>query len=298
MSALQLHFTPPEAFIPFAEAARQEPPLRVQTFARLRDFVYQLSGLFIADTHRYFLKVRLLRRMHALGLSTFEEYCDYVTDVTPQAAQERQELLDSIVVLETHFFRTPEQFAALGRQVLPELARKRRHLHLWSAGCATGEEAYSMAMVVYRDFSPAFPQVSVDILGTDVSSEAIARAQRGRYRTPSLHGMPEEYRQYLREGFGESEMVPEIRAMVRFQVLNLIDEGALRALEPADVIFCRNVLLYFTPEVRRRVVEALCEQLVPGGYLFIGATETLSQVTECLRLVHFSRALAYWKPED
>ncbi len=297
MSVLLLRFTPPDAFIPFAEAATQEPPLRLQTFARLRDFIYQLSGLFVADTHRYFLKVRLLRRMQLLGLRSFEEYLDYITGATPQTVQEHQELLNSIVVVETHFFRTPEHFAALGRQILPELASKRGRLRLWSAGCATGEEAYSMAMVVHRDFHPVFPHIPVEILGTDLSSEAIARAQRGRYRAPSLHGMPEVYKGYLREVWGEYEVVPEIRSVVRFQLLNLVDEDSVRAVGPVDVLFCRNVLLYLAPEVRRRVVEALCEQLLPGGYLFVGAAETLSHMTDRLQLVHFPRALAYWKPE-
>ncbi len=294
--AAVLRFTPPEAFLPFAEAERQKPPLSMQTFQRLREFIYQLSGLFIADTQRYFLKVRLLRRMEELRIATFEEYFAFITDATPQAAQERRALLDSIVVVETQFFRTPEHFFVLGRQILPELAPKRERIRLWSAGCATGEEAYTMAMVVHRDFLPLYPQVSVEILGTDLSSEAIARAQRGRYLPPSLRGMPEEYREYVRESFGEYEVIPEIRSLVRFELLNLVDEQALCGVEPVDVLFCRNVLLYLAPEVRRRVVEALVDRLLPGGYFIVGATETLSQMTERLRLVHFPQALAYWKP--
>ena len=292
-----LRFTPPESFLPFAEAAQQEPPFGQQIFLRFREFLYQMSGIFIADNRRYFLKTRLLRRLQALGMHSFEEYFAFVTDVGPEAARERQELLNSIVVVETHFFRTPEHFTALSRWVLPELAVKRKRLRLWSAGCATGEEAYSLAMVVDRDFRPMRPDVHVEVLGSDLSSEAIAVAQSGRYLSPSLHGMPEEYRRYLQESGGEYRVVPEIRTAVRFFVLNLVEEASVRSMAPVDVLFCRNVLLYFTPEVRKRVVTCLVDALAPGGYLFVGATETLSGVAEGLQLVHFVRALAYRKPE-
>ncbi|GBD06619.1 Chemotaxis protein methyltransferase Cher2 [bacterium HR21] len=292
-----LRFTPPEVFLPFAEAARQEPPFGQQTFRRFRELIYQLSGIYVADNRRYFLKTRLLRRMQVLGLSSFEEYFALLTEPGPDAARERQELLNSIVVVETHFFRSPEHFTALVRSVLPELAARRHHLRLWSAGCATGEEAYSLAMVVHREFLPAFPGVQVEILGTDLSSEAIATAQAGRYFPPSLHGMPAEYRPYLQESGGEYRVVPEIRALVRFAVLNLLEEASVRSMAPVDVLFCRNVLLYFSPEVRKRVASHLVDALAPGGYLFVGATETLTGITDAVQLVHFVRTLAYRKPE-
>jgi chemotaxis protein methyltransferase CheR len=293
-----LRFTPPEVFLPFAEAARQEPPLGQQTFQRLREFIYQLSGIYIADNRRYFLKTRLLRRLQALGMDSFERYYDFICSTTPEAARERQELLNSVVVLESFFFRTPEQFTALVRHVLPELARRQEKLRLWSAGCATGEEAYSLAMVVHREFMPRYPGVPVEILGTDISSEAIARARLGRYLPASLQGMPEEYRLYFREYAGEYEVVPEVRSLVQFALLNLVDTEAVSAVGPVDVVLCRNVLLYFSAEVRRRVVAALARVLRPGGYLFVGATETLFGLTQELHLVHFPRAFAYWKPDS
>ncbi|MCS7169891.1 MAG: protein-glutamate O-methyltransferase CheR, partial [Candidatus Kapabacteria bacterium] len=192
---------------------------------------------------------------------------------------------------------SPEHFAALARHILPELARKREQLRLWSAGCATGEEAYSLAMVVHRHLLPAYPGIAVNIVGTDISSEAIAQARQGRYLLPSLHGMTEEYRHYVQEHFGEYAVVPEIRDLVDFFVHNLVDEESLRSVAPVDVLFCRNVLLYFTPEVRKRVVPGLVEVLQPGGYLFVGEVETLTGLTGALQLVHFPRALVYQKPD-
>ncbi|MEN3027447.1 MAG: protein-glutamate O-methyltransferase CheR [Chlorobiota bacterium] len=294
-----LRFTPPEAFLPFAEAARQEPSLGQQTFRRLREFIYQLSGIYIADNRHYFLKARLLRRLEALGMRSFEEYYDLITDPGPLAAQERQELLNSIVVTETQFFRSPEQFTALAQHVLPELACKQQHLRFWSAGCATGEEAYSLAMVVVSQRERVLSAHSVEVFATDLSSEAIAKAQAGRYLPVHLRGLPEEYRDFVRERYGEYEVVPTVRSLVRFAVLNLLDATSVRSMAPVDVLFCRNVLLYFTPEVRRQVVATLVEVLRPGGYLFLGVTETLSGLVEGqLQLVHFPRTLAYWKPQN
>ncbi|MCS7176110.1 MAG: protein-glutamate O-methyltransferase CheR [Candidatus Kapabacteria bacterium] len=292
-----LHFTPPEAFLPFAEAAQQEPSLRHQTFRWLRDFIYQLSGIYIPEHRYYFLKARLLRRLEALGVCPFEEYCDLIGSSSPLAVKERQELLNSVILTDTQFFRSPEQFVALARYVLPELAGKRRHLRLWSAGCAIGEEAYSLAMVVASQRETVLSAHSVEVLATDLSSEAIAKAQAGRYL--HLHGLPEEYRGFVSTCHEGYEVVPAVRSLVRFSVQNLLDSVSVRSMAPVDVLFCRNVLLYFAPEVRRRVAAMLVEVLRPGGYLFLGAAETLSELVEGqLQLVRFSGTLAYRKLQD
>ncbi len=145
-----LRFTPPEAFVPFAEAAKEEPPLGQSTFLQLRQFIYQLSGVWIADNRQYFLKARLARRLRVLGLQRFEDYLRYVTGTDAAALREQQEMLNAIVVLESTFFRTPEHFEAIARTIVPELQRSGLPLRLWSAGCAAGEEPYSLAMVLHR----------------------------------------------------------------------------------------------------------------------------------------------------
>ncbi len=288
-----LRFTPPEAFVPFAEAAKEEPPLGQSTFLQLRQFIYQLSGVWIADNRQYFLKARLARRLRALGLQRFEDYLRYVTGTDAAALREQQEMLNAIVVLESTFFRTPEHFEAIARTIVPELQRSGLPLRLWSAGCAAGEEPYSLAMVLHRY---GILSEQLELWGTDVSTDAIAQAQRGRYLAAAVQ-IPAEYEPYFVRYGPELEVLPELRQRVRFGMLNLVNSDAVHQMAPMGVILCRNVLLYFAPDVRRRVVQSLVDALVPGGYLFVGATETLTGMDARLQLVHFPGALAYRRSE-
>ncbi len=292
-----LRFTPPEAFVPFAEAAKEEPPLGQSTFLQLRQFIYQLSGVWIADNRQYFLKARLARRLRTLGLQRFEEYLRYVTGTDAAALQEQQEMLNAVVVavvvLESAFFRTPEHFEAIARTIVPELQRSGLPLRLWSAGCAAGEEPYSLAMVLQRY---GMLSEQLELWGTDVSTDAIAQAQRGRYLAAAVR-IPAECEPYFVRHGPELEVLPELRQRVRFGVLNLVNSDAVRQMAPMGVILCRNVLLYFAPDVRRRVVRSLVDALVPGGYLFVGSTETLTGMDARLQLVHFPGALAYRRSE-
>jgi chemotaxis protein methyltransferase CheR len=288
-----LRFTPPEAFVPFAEAAKEEPPLGQSTFLQLRQFIYQLSGVWIADNRQYFLKARLARRLRALGLQRFEEYLRYVTGTDAAALREQQEMLNAIVVLESAFFRTPEHFEAIARTIVPELQRSGLPLRLWSAGCAAGEEPYSLAMVLHRY---GMLSEQLELWGTDVSTDAITQAQRGRYPAATVR-IPAEYEPYFVRYGPELEVIPELRQRVRFGVLNLVNTDAVHQMAPMGVILCRNVLLYFAPDVRRRVVQSLVDALVPGGYLFVGGTETLTGMDARLQLVHFPGALAYRRSE-
>jgi chemotaxis protein methyltransferase CheR len=288
-----LRFTPPEAFVPFAEAAKEEPPLGQSTFLQLRQFIYQLSGVWIADNRQYFLKARLARRLRVLGLQRFEEYLRYVTGTDAAALREQQEMLNAIVVLESAFFRTPEHFEAIARTIVPELQRSGLPLRLWSAGCAAGEEPYSLAMVLHRY---GMLSEQLELWGTDISTDAITQAQRGRYPAATVQ-IPAEYEPYVVRYGPELEVIPELRQRVRFGVLNLVNTDAVHQMAPMGVILCRNVLLYFAPDVRRRVVQSLVDALVPGGYLFVGGTETLTGMDARLQLVHFPGALAYRRSE-
>jgi chemotaxis protein methyltransferase CheR len=260
---------------------------------QLRQFIYQLSGVWIADNRQYFLKARLARRLRALGLQRFEEYLRYVTGTDAAALREQQEMLNAIVVLESAFFRTPEHFEAIARTIVPELQRSGLPLRLWSAGCAAGEEPYSLAMVLHRY---GMLSEQLELWGTDVSTDAITQAQRGRYPAATVR-IPAEYEPYVVRYGPELEVIPELRQRVRFGVLNLVNTDAVHQMAPMGVILCRNVLLYFAPDVRRRVVQSLVDALVPGGYLFVGGTETLTGMDARLQLVHFPGALAYRRSE-
>lgn len=215
------------------------------------------------------VEARAATRMEALALPA----ADYVRLIeSSRGGAELDELIEAVRVGETRLFRHRAQIAALVDVITPALrASGKRTIRVWSAGCAAGEEPYTLALVLAR----ALPGVQLVITATDVSADALAIAQVGAYRASALADVPEEYR----DGFVvDGELIrlrPELAALVRFERANLVDGTAPRQ---CDLVWCRNVLIYFTPDARRRAIERLIGATVPGGYLFVGYSETLRDV--------------------
>ncbi|MDQ3295296.1 MAG: hypothetical protein M3619_01755 [Myxococcota bacterium] len=215
------------------------------------------------------VEARAATRMEALALPA----ADYVQLIeSSRGGAELDELIEAVRVGETRLFRHRAQIAALVDVIAPALrASRKRTIRVWSAGCAAGEEPYTLALVLAR----ALPGVQLSIAATDVSADALAIAQIGAYRASALADVPEEYR----DGFvSDGELIrlrPELAALVRFERANLVDGAAPRQ---CDLVWCRNVLIYFTPDARRRAIERLVAATVPGGYLFVGYSETLRDI--------------------
>jgi chemotaxis protein methyltransferase CheR len=232
---------------------------------------------------------RLMRRLRDLGLSSFGAYYRVVTEPGGEAEQVR--MLDSICTNETHFFREPRQFEFLERQVFPEWAeqaasgRRLRKIRAWSAACSTGEEPYTLAMVLLR----RFPDWQLEILGSDLSTRVLESARAGLYRIEKAAEIPDTYRKaFMLCGTGSQQgrmkAGPEIRSLVRFERLNLSHQRW--ALSGAfDLLFCRNVLIYFDPASKARVVDRLLERLHPQGYLFLGHAEGLHSLSSRVQSV-------------
>lgn len=259
-------------------------------FARLSRFVYERSKIALPEHKRSMLEARLRKRLRALGLDSFEAYCDRV--LRPQGNEdEAVHLIDAVTTNKTSFFREASQLEFLAREILPTFRRDRsalRQLRLWSAGCATGEEAYSLAMVV-TEVTSAWGPVNAVVLGTDISTRALAIAARAMYPEDSGGAVPASYRKrYLRRGRegheGLVRVASEVRELVRLHWLNLArDDFQIRQI--FDVIFCRNVLIYFDRVTQERVIRRLVEQLTPDGYLVVGLSETLSRMDARVRQV-------------
>ena len=248
---------------------------------RLADEVYQQAraliarrlGLHFPQGRRANLERGLLTACHAASVPRLETYLAWLTTL-PTASQEWRRLAGSLTVGETYFFRDRASLAALEQHVLPSLiaaqrARDLLQLRIWSAGCATGEEPYSLAILLDR-LLPDRSQWHVTILATDINPEALEAAQRGLYRAWSLRETPLWLREryFCRRSAATFEVDPQIRQMVTFVRCNLADDDDLAAVahtSAVDVILCRNVLMYFTPEVQRAVVAQLLRALVPGG---------------------------------
>jgi chemotaxis protein methyltransferase CheR len=257
-------------------------PLSDREFAMLRDLIHAEVGIFLNDSKKALLEGRLTKRLRELGIPTFEAYHRREVQEDPT---ERIALFDRIATNETHFFREPAHYALLADHVLPALeaaaaaGERPRRLRVWSAASSTGEEPYSLAMLLL-DRLPPHSGWQVDVLGTDISTMALARARAAVWPLRKSEEIPEEYlkRFMLRGVDAQAERMkagPELRAAVRFARLNLAQDSYAAAGGPFDIVFCRNVLIYFDAAGKQRVCQRLLESLAPAGHLFLGHSESL-----------------------
>lgn len=247
------------------------PRLDDRSFARLQAVVRERCGIVLGTNKRQLCQTRLLRRLRLLGLRTFAEYLAVLDD---PHAREQDELVNAITTNVTSFYREPHHFEWLAQRALPALARERgrTRLRLWSAGCSSGEEPWTLAMTVAEARLPA--GWDVKILGTDIDTQVLATAEAGVYPDARLERVsPARRKQHFVRGSGGWQVAPQLRAMVRFRELNLFDAWPMS--QPFDVIFCRNVIIYFDAEAKHRLVQRFTGALLPGGHLVLGHSESL-----------------------
>jgi chemotaxis protein methyltransferase CheR len=261
-------------------------------FALFQALVEEEAGIHLGPSKQALLVGRLSRRVRALGLTSFGAYYRFVTTRGHEA--ERVRMLDCLCTNETHFFREPEHFEFLRQRVLPEWTRRAerglmgRRVRVWSAGCSTGEEPYSLAMVLLSHFPPGSGW-EVEVLATDLSTWALERAKQGLWRLEKAADIPPPLlRAFMLKGVRSQEgwmkAGPEVREVLRFARVNLSDERSWPA-GPFEFIFCRNVLIYFGAPARARALNALLRRLPPMGHLFLGHAESLTGSTEFARCV-------------
>jgi chemotaxis protein methyltransferase CheR len=266
------------------------PDLAAEEFSLFQALVLRESGIHLGAKNRAMLVSRLWKRLRALELNSFSAYYRRVK----ADPQEMVLMLDCICTNETHFFREPAAFQCLRDRVFPEWtaqadAKKRsRTLRVWSAACSTGEEPFSLAMTLLSEFPPSSGW-SIEVLGTDLSTKVLARASAGIWPAEKISDVPVDYqRKFLLKGFGPEKgkikAADEVRQVVRFQRMNLTQEPYPVA-GPFDLIFCRNVLIYFQWETKIKVVDRLGRFLTPEGYLFLGHAESLHGVADKLQSV-------------
>lgn len=257
-----------------------------EDFARLRLLLARLAGLAFDESRRESLAYSLSERLRATGLGSVAEYLDLVQ---APGSPERQALLDEVTVQETHFFRNPPQVRALRAHVLPELLRaagSTRRLRIWSAGCSTGEEPYTIAMVL-RELLPVMDGWDIRIIATDISERALEAAREGVYgwRAVQLASPEELGRFFVQREDGRYAVRPEVRELVSFQRHNLVEEPPPLGPDALDLVLCRNVTIYFSRDTTRALMHRLHGALRDGGYLFLGHAETLWHVNDEFRLV-------------
>jgi chemotaxis protein methyltransferase CheR len=255
-------------------------------FRKIISLVTDTTGIVIGEAKRSFIVGRLGRRLRALGLSDFGEYCQVLDG--PDGASERHMLVNAITTNHTSFFREPHHFAALTSSILPEIfaapERRARRLRIWSAGCATGEEPYSLAMVLL-DSSGPLTGWDTRILATDLDTNVVAHAAAGVYDRDRLQSIPTKYmsRYVIGQPDGSGLMDGAPRSLITFKPLNLLDEWPMRG--PFDIIFCRNVVIYFDKPTQRTLFDRYAEVLRQDGWLIIGHSESLANVSDRFELV-------------
>jgi chemotaxis protein methyltransferase CheR len=275
--------------------------LHEEEFRLLRDFIHERFGLFFDDAQRNSLRARLAGRLQSLDLLSYEDYYQYLR-FGPQRSEELSQLVIHLTNNETYFYRENPQLQVFADPVLRMLKDKRgqtgeKSLRVLSAGCSTGEEPLTLAMIVY-DSGHFFWNWDIGILGMDVDEAVLEKARKGVYHSNSFRGVPPAVieRHFVRQGVG-AQAKESIRKLVSFHQGNLLDVASVAGPATLDVIFCRNVLIYFSEGAILKAVRQFYEALRPGGYLFLGHAESLSRVTDIFTPVRFQGAMIYQKPE-
>lgn len=281
-------------FSPF----REELELKPEEHALFCDLFRGVAGLSLGPQSRFSMERRLRDRLVALNLKSFSEYYQ-VLRFHPHARAEMEEAIDAMTTHETYFFREDYQLRAFQEELLPQLAKEKkasRRLSIWSAGCSTGEEAYTIATLVLA--SGLVEGWDVRVYGSDISKKCVSFARRGVYGKGSFRApIPAAYTSYFdRRSDGDVEVGKGVHALCHFGQTNLTDAEKTNVIGQVDAIFCRNVLIYLTDEARKQVISTLYEQLRPGGVLMLGHSESLLNVTTAFELYHLKEDLVYKRP--
>lgn len=270
-------------------------------FIQLRDLIYEASGLYFTDQKRYLLQSRLQTRLAARGLRSFEEYL-YFLKLDPSRREEMNLLFNEVTTNETSFYRNPAQMQAFEEHVLPELIERKKQLglkrlKLWSAGCSSGEEPYSMAILINKVLGRERRDWQIDLIATDISTEMLDHAKAAVYSDYAMRSLPDEHKRssFTRTPDNCWRLSDAIKRDVRFDHLNFTDDARMRLMRNFDVVFCRNVLIYFDLAAKKRFVSHFYDALVPDGFLFLGHAESLHKVSRAFRVEHFPGALVYRK---
>lgn len=262
----------------------REFPYTQRDFDFLRRIAHERTGIVVTDDKFDMFYARLSRRVRKLGLASFEDYCQRVREDSDEVL----ELVNAITTNLTAFFRENHHFEYLAQHILPaHLATPPRPLRLWSAGCSTGEEPYSIAMTLLETLPPQRLK-EVDILATDIDSNVLRTAAAGVYPVDRVRDLePARLRRWFQRGTGANagsvRLKPEVRQLIQFGQINLMEPWEMEA--PLDIIFCRNVIIYFGKEDKIRLIDRYADALGDGGYLFIGHSESLFKISDRFQLI-------------
>jgi len=276
-----------------------EIPLSDEEFRLIRDLIYSHCGLYFDSDATYLLEKRLAKRLQLHQLSGFKDYYHFLK-YNRKKDQELSDIMDILTTNETYFFREAFQLKAFTEEIIPALREMKmksgdRTLRIWSAGCSSGEEPYTIAMLLLD--MGGFAGWNVEIIGTDISQRVIQQARKGLYGKSSFRVTDDSYiRRYFTEQDGMYRVNDKVRELVTISHLNLLDANRIAFLGRMDIIYCRNVIIYFDQVARRKVIDSFFRTLRDGGYLLLGHSESLMNISTAFTLKHLKNDMVYQKP--
>ena len=279
--------------------AENDIQMSLDDFIMIRDFIHERSGIYFAENKMYLVKNRLIKRMSELGIKSIRDYFYHVKyDVS---LKEFNQLMNLVTTNETSFFRNEPQLLSFSEEVLPMLIREKiqagepKTLKIWSAGCSSGEEPYTLAILLLEKIM-LMPGWNLEILANDISENVLQKARVGEYSGITLRNVKPAFltRYFTRAGEGY-RVKAEVKGLVKFFHMNLNEARRMNMMTGIDVIFFRNVMIYFSDGVKKQLIRSFYNSLKPGGYLYIGHSETLHGLSKAFKLEYFKNALVYRK---
>ncbi len=272
------------------------PEMSADALRRVCDFLYRRTGMSYGEAKRYYIERRVTDRMQRAGVLTFPGYMMRLEADDAEA----EALINSFTVNETYFYREDHQLACLSNSLLPEIVSRRGPgdlVRIWSAPCSTGEEPYSVAIWLLENWAMV-DAYNIEIVGSDIDTIALAAAELGQYGARALSRLPEDVlRRYFDTMMGSTQrIIRDLRESVRFIQVNLVDRASVARQGRFDVIFCRNVLIYFDEASRLEAANNLFEALAPGGFICLGHTESMSRISPRFEMRRFADAIVYQRP--
>lgn len=283
-----------------AISLRKDQKISDEEFVQLRDFIYQQCGIYIAENRKYLVENRLSNRLKELNLKNFGEYY-YFLRYDANKRTELTKLFEVVTTNETSFYRNPPQLHVFQEHVVKTVlndlrARGQKRLRIWSAGCSTGEEPYTLAIILHEVLKSELSSWDIKITANDLSEAVLATARRGVYADYALRTTPPDIidRYFIKEGT-QFKVNSKLKQLVSFGQINLSDRMGLKRVERSHIVFCRNVIIYFDDEMKKQVIGSYYDNLLPGGYLLIGHSESLHNITRAFKPEQHTGAIIYRK---
>lgn len=271
-----------------------------EEFKLLTGFIYDIAGIAIPEKRKYLLENRLAKRLKKHGILSYNDYYTYLK-YGEDKENELTKLLEAVTTNETSFYRDINQLDSFQNSVLTEVLGKQREsgskqLHIWSAGCSSGEEPYTLSMLLHATLGNELPAWRIRISANDISQAVLAQARAGVYKNYALRTTSSDAKsRYFSESNGDYAVKPEVKKLVTFSQLNLNDSAALKKIPRSHIIFCRNVIIYFDDEMKKKVISNFYDNLLPGGYLILGHSESIHKLSMAFQLKRLPGTIVYKK---